>query len=150
MRKFAFRLATPLKLKGMEEDRQKTVVAARVKECDANLAKLNLLKDSMKQLQEKLGLELAGRPGIPLDLHKLSLFQGYIPVLTEKIRAQQAKLDESRERLNLARQDLTKIMRDRKILEKLKDKALAEYNREATREEQKTLDDLANAGYFRN
>ena len=154
MKKFAFRLATPLKLKLQEEDRQKIVVAACQEEYQQNLVRLEELKQSLAELQVKLreASELKGSldQTRPLDLNQLAIMQGYIPVLLNKIDCQQEQVALALTRLEEVRQRLIQIMKDRKILDKLQEKALIQYHLELNREEQKNLDELAAVSYLRN
>ena len=154
MKKFSFRLETPLKLKIQEEDRQKTVVAACQAEYQQNLFRLEKFKQSLAELQVKLReaseLKRSLDQGRPLDINRLSIMQGYIPVLLNKINYQQEQVALALATLEEVRQGLIKIMKDRKILDKLQEKAMIQYYLEVNQEEQKNLDELATVSYLRN
>lgn len=154
MKKFSFRLETPLKLKLQEEDRQKTVVAACQEEYQQSLFRLEEFKESLAELQIKLraASELKGslNQSRPLDINQLTIMQGYIPVLLNKINYQQEQVALALTRLEEVRQRLIKIMKDRKVLDKLQEKALIQYYLEVNQEEQKYLDELATVSYLRN
>lgn len=154
MRRFSFRLETPLKLKLQEEERQKSAVAACQEAYQQNLVRLEELKQSLVELQAKLREAAALKGSLdqikPLDLNQLSIMQGYIPVLLNKINLQQEQVALALSNLEEVRKGLIKIMKDRKILEKLREKALVQYQLELNREEQKNLDELATVNYLRN
>lgn len=154
MKKFSFRLETPLRLKLQEEDRQKTIVAACQEEYQRNLLLLEQFKETLAQLQDKLraasGLKGSQAQSRPLDINQLTIMQDYIPVLLNKINYQQEQVALALTRLDEERQRLIKIMKDRKVLDKLHEKALIRYNLEVNQEEQKNLDELATVSYLRN
>lgn len=73
----------------------------------------------------------------------------YIEFLNEKIETETVKLNTLKEKFEEKKKELLKSTSDRKVLEKLKDKAKAEFEFEENKKEQKLNDDFALFSYVR-
>lgn len=76
-------------------------------------------------------------------------YSRYIEYLNKKIENQIIKLKNSKEQLQKSKEELIKSTADRKILDKLKEKAKEEFEREENRKEQKLNDDFAMFSYLK-
>jgi flagellar protein FliJ len=80
------------------------------------------------------------------DLHA---HQSYLERMEHAHRLTLQELARAEQALTERRAALTKASQDREALERLKEKGLADHNREAARIEQITLDEIAGNGYWR-
>lgn len=107
-------------------------------------------KNRLEELDQKLHnaissqLEKSGRKVI--DLKNL---QQYILYLQEKFEIQKQLVLQTEKKLEAKRQQLLSVQRDRKMMERHREKALEKYRMELEQEEQKNLDELALYAYMR-
>lgn len=73
----------------------------------------------------------------------------YLDMMTKRINIQREKAIEAREVLEQKNQELIRSISDRKVLDKLKEKAKQEYDFEVEKTEQKMNDDFALFSYIR-
>jgi flagellar FliJ protein len=73
----------------------------------------------------------------------------YLDMMTKRINVQREKVIEAREVLEQKNQELIRSISDRKVLDKLKEKAKQEYDFEVEKTEQKMNDDFALFSYIR-
>ncbi|MGR3179079.1 MAG: flagellar export protein FliJ [Candidatus Anammoxibacter sp.] len=144
MRKFSFRLQKLLNLEGQREQQAKIIIYSLVNNLRGQENILNFLKDSLYENQKNLG----GKEDVPSDSQKLMLYQNYIIALNDRI-AQQAKLtNETADKIEKSRNDMLVIQRERKKLEKLKDKDREEHVSLMKKIEIKELDDISSCRQF--
>lgn len=139
MKKFSFRLQKLLRLEGQREDQARIKLHSLLSDLHGQEKILKFLEDSLSQNQEDLS---AGK-GVGTDSQKLMLYHNYIVALNERIEYQTKKVNEVIVEVNNGRNDLLVIQKDRKILEKLRDKHRNEYNDYKRKTEMKQLDDMA-------
>jgi len=146
MKKFQFRLETLLKFRKMEEEQ------AQIKMTEASIS-LYKEQDLLNQLQNKLVVSLdllsqeqSGSPTIEI----LKTFGYYIDKIKREIIGQQeqvAKAETYRQECLIA---LEVAMKQRKLVDNLREKRLAQYHTELLQEEQKVLDELGTQAFMRN
>lgn len=78
-----------------------------------------------------------------LTVEMLDVEQKYLSVLEERIQQQHQRIEEAKALLERRRQELIVAQRERKILERLREKQYELWRQELLRAEQKALDDLA-------
>ena len=144
MKKFAFKLQTALDLKLKAEDRKKEELVTATGIYQENLCKLAELKARLNEIQGVL----RGKQERNVDVFEIGWYQDYIPVLNEHIEQQCLYTEESRLDMETIRFELIELMKERKILEKLRDRNYKEYMREFLREEQKQIDEMATTGFL--
>ena len=144
MKAFVFKLQTSLDVKLKKEERQKIELGEATRVYKLNLQILHDLKDRMVEIQDVL----RGKQTKKLNIFEIKNYQDYIPVLIEKIKKQIITTETSRQDMEDCRNKLVEIMRERKVLEKLKSKHFQEYMKELLREEQKQIDEMATNGYI--
>ncbi|MDF2673263.1 MAG: fliJ [Clostridiales bacterium] len=76
-------------------------------------------------------------------------FSRYIEFLDKKIENAKYKLVKATEQLDIKKQELIKSTSDRKVLDKLKEKAKQDFEAESNRKEQKLNDDFALFSYVK-
>lgn len=76
-------------------------------------------------------------------------FSRYIEFLDNKIEDSKYKLVKATEQLEIKKQELIKSTSDRKVLDKLKEKAKQDFDAESNRKEQKLNDDFALFSYVK-
>lgn len=145
MKPFIFKLQTALDIKLKEEDRQKEELYAATEVYKRNLEVLEDLRYRRAEIQDILRGQQSGE----MDICEIQQCQDFIPVLNDRIKKQQETTEISRQEMERVRSRLIEIMRDRKVLEKLRAKQHQEYMCEYLRQEQKQIDEMAMIGYSR-
>ena len=144
MKPFVFKLQTSLDVKLKREELQKEELARATKIYRENTDVLKSLGHRLIEIQEIL----RGKQQEQIDILDILNYQAYIPVLIERIKQQEIVTEESRQVMESERQKLVEIMRERKVLEKLRSKHYQEYVQECLREEQKEIDEMATVGFI--
>jgi len=145
MRPFQFRLQTKLDLTSREEQQIREELEVRLmrrdqiqRELDEIRCKLNEIEDAMKELMMQ---------GFSLD--QFMILNNYLPILRELLFKKELELKRAETEIVKTRYQLLEKMKERKILEKLREKEWANYQLEMNREEQKIIDELAINSHFR-
>lgn len=145
MRPFQFRLQTKLDLTSREEQQIREELEVRLmrrdqiqRELDEIRCKLNEIEDAMKELMMQ---------GFSLD--QFMILNNYLPILRELLFKKELELKRAETEIVETRYQLLEKMKERKILEKLREKEWANYQLEMNREEQKIIDELAINSHFR-
>lgn len=144
MKPFVFKLQTSLDVKLKHEEMQKEKLNEATQVYRNNLERLHRLKERLMEIQDIL----RGKQKETLDIIDIKNYQDYIPVIDERIREQENITEVSRKEMEENRHRLVEIMRERKVLEKLKAKHYQEYMKEWLREEQKQIDEMATIRYM--
>ncbi len=139
MKRFAFRLETLLRIRGLYEEEAER----RFREA---LRRLALAVDRLEELRN----ELAAIVGELLDLRRRGtglqiqmLFQNYIVSLRRRIDVQLAAVRTAEIAVERRREELLERMKERKTMDQLKVRDYDRYLVELRRFEQKVVDDLA-------
>lgn len=139
MRPFQFKLQTALDLKLRQEDVLKGYLQNQqrlVEQCEATLVNTrNLMVEALNNIRPV--------PGDTVNVAGLLLFNHYWQRLKSLEFQHRRELERELHKLAEIRQQLLDVMKGRKVLEKLREKYLAEYQKELLREEQKLLDEMA-------
>jgi flagellar protein FliJ len=145
-------VARPFKLEVVLNHRRHREEAARKRYADA-LRKL-------RQQQEQLTAMQATRQTYRQDLRRLQrsgtaaaqilMYTRYLTRLDTEIRAQEKVVQEHRQEKEKQRQTLMTALKDRKVIEKLKEHHVSQLEAEEREREQKLLNDVAITRYQRN
>lgn len=145
MKGFNFRLQTPFnvvtwKEKMVKEElREKQMVYDhQVEILDGNMRSLKEISDQDRELN-----------GSQISVDTMILLREYQGVLSSRIRMQQEVVDEALEVLEETRGRLTETMKEKKAMEKLKDRQYQRFNEERLRQDQNLIDEVAVIGYSR-
>ncbi|MCI7469504.1 MAG: flagellar export protein FliJ [Lachnospiraceae bacterium] len=144
MAKFVYRMQNILNLKQMLETQEKAEFAlAAAKEADERkkLADLFARKgDYDKHLSESLDSDR-------IDLKEVNFYRNAQRTIKSMIRDQMFEVKKAQQALELERQKLDEVMKDRKTHEKLKEKAFDEFRLELIAEDNKANDELTSYRY---
>lgn len=136
MKKFVFTLQPVLDQRQRVEDEKQQIVAQRRRSLDEAEAELQRLNNEFRQSSDRL--RGAHRE---LNAEDLRLHYAHLSFLDRTIVAQIHVVAERRVALDRARADLLAASKERKVVEKLKDRRHEAYVAEAARIEQNALDD---------
>lgn len=139
MKKFRFALEPVLEMRRRTEDDRKAVLAARQRELDAALAELAHLNGRYREHSEMLREDHRSLAAEDLRLH-----YAHVDFLSRAIEAQLAAVARHRAAVERARGDLLEAAKERKAVEKLKERRREAHAETERRVEQNELDD-ANA-----
>ncbi|ABZ84781.1 flagellar export protein flij, putative [Heliomicrobium modesticaldum Ice1] len=132
-------MQTPLDLKLRQEDVLRGELQRQQEMVRQKEAELAALRDSMAAAMDNI----RPCPGAPFNVEERLLFNQYWLRLKELEARQERERQQEQTKLAEIRQRLLETMRDRKVMERLKEKHLADYKRTLLREEQKLLDEMA-------
>jgi len=144
MKKFVFKLQTALDLKLKAEEMKKEELVTATDIYKESCRVLEYLKTRLAEIQNTV----RGKQGEQFDVNEIRRCQDYIPVINEHISQQALITEEHRAAMEEVRGELVEIMKERKILEKLRTRHYQEYMREFLREEQKQIDEMATTGFI--
>jgi flagellar FliJ protein len=145
MTKFKFKLETVLKVKiRVEELRQKELRQAEILREQAQRQLLlrqqevaRTLNNYREDLQKKI------------DVYQATNYDRFLKWLNKQVDLATLHLEQCARQVTEARERLVEASKEKKILEKLKEKAYEEYKVEEQRIENKFLDELGTGGFIR-
>ncbi len=141
MKKFTFKLAKLLELREFEEDKAKAALAEAI-------AVSENLKAELKQIAEDRAATNSSRAGISDPVYMQSIERYIVRLDTRKELALQ-ELAQAELVVEEKRSLFAEAMRQRKIIDKIKEKKYAEWKKERQKEEDKILDDIVTAKHSR-
>ena len=139
MRKFKFTLEPVLGHRERLEDEKQQIFAERQNELRAAEAELARLNGEFKRFSTALRDDHAS-----LSSEELRWHYAHLEYLDRCIVMQHATIAQRRSAVERARADLLEASKERKVIEKLKDKKFEEYRASAAQAEQAELDDANN------
>lgn len=143
MRKFKFTLDPVLQHRERIEEEKQQVLAERQRELQAAEQELARLNNDFKRFSKRLRDDHA-----ELSTEELRWHYAHLEFLDRCITMQHAAISQHRAAVERARQDLVEASKERKAMDKLKDKRLAEHRAQEAAFEQKELDDSNNRRYI--
>ncbi len=146
MRPFQFRLETLLKFRRMQEEQ------AQIKLAEAT-AQYVAEREALAALETELAGHVADYRRTlaePVTVAVLKTFRDYNDKLKGDISLQHIRVESAAHRRQECLTALEEAARARKLVEKLREKRLAQYQAEALLEEQKLLDELGLQAFVRN
>lgn len=143
---FKFRLQTVLDLAERVQDQQAQLMGA----AEARRQSVIDVLENLIQNQEILRKDLleAQQSGV-LDLQAIQMSLQFLDTLANRVVAQRAALAKADEDVEAARAELMEAAQKVQVLQKLKDKARADYNLKLEREEAKFIDEIATVRFVR-
>ncbi len=136
MRRFRFRLEPFLRIRTYREKTSELELARAVGTC---IALQGHLQDVKKEIQENTACSVGG---ILLDLSDLQARSAYRTWLEKDLRSTKEQLDRAERERKKKQEQYLSASRDRKILEKLKEKKGEEYYDAQWKEEFKRMDEV--------
>ncbi|HAA90240.1 MAG: Flagellar export protein FliJ [Thermoanaerobacterales bacterium 50_218] len=146
MRRFRFRLQGFLNLKEQEERLQRLRFAQALLEYQERLRILQSVQMGLEQLQQTKR-EL--RRGL-IQPEFLIMGELYEARKRNEKEEQKRLVDEAKERLAKAEESFQQVLKEKKMLERMKKRAWKDYYQEYLREEQKYLDEVGNLCFWRH
>ncbi len=139
MKKFKFRLHTPLKIKSLREkmSKQRFAHALLVRQCEVQ--KLASLKEQDAALQD--GLREVTKDFVSIS--RLVDYHVYSKTLRRIIRDQEEEVRLAENKCISARNDYVEARKGKQVLEKVKEKKYIKHIKSLDREEQKQSDEAA-------
>ncbi|HEY9855037.1 MAG TPA: flagellar export protein FliJ [Stenomitos sp.] len=143
---FKFRLQTVLDLATRIQD-QKAQALASAQARRQSVAEV--LENVIAQQQAKRDELLEAQQSGILDLQAIQWSLQFLGTLADRVVTQRAALVKADEEVEAARAELMEAAQEVQVLEKLKQKARADYNLKLDREEAKFIDELATVRFVR-
>ncbi|MDY6843855.1 MAG: flagellar export protein FliJ [Thermodesulfobacteriota bacterium] len=120
----------------------------REEECEKQLGELNRLLHKEKQtltsyVSSEKGYreELCKKQSYGITAFETQWYLSFFDMLTTKIKGQERIIKSTEKRIEEKRQELVKASQEKKIIEKLKEKKLNQFNKELNRKEQMLFDE---------
>jgi len=139
MKKFHFNLEALHKYRGSLEDismREFSEGLKRFRESENGVLRLREERGRLSREMDRI--KVSGDTRL-----ELALYDTYIRDLKEHIEVKKAELKALKKELECKRLALIEVIKDRKVLDVMKEKSLRAHNLQSTRAEQKVLDDIA-------
>ena len=143
MARFRYSLQSILDIKMKMETQAKQEFSAAKNALDTEKERLCRLK----QRKEEYELEMTGLLCGSLKLREIEESKNAILMMEQYIAEQQLCVMRAEKELELARERLTEVMKERKTHETLKEKAFEDFLQEENRQEGKAIDELTSYTY---
>jgi flagellar FliJ protein len=137
MAAFNFRLQPVLNIKIQKEKNLENELGKAVQKLEAEKLQLLRLESSLNEMVSEFNKKTKKS-----TVHTIIEFNGYISVLNSKIKSQKEIVNCAALNVDKIREQLLTAVKDRKILDKLKENKHEEYLLEQKRLEQKTNDEI--------
>ena len=122
MAKFIFKLQSVLNLRKQKEDSIKNELANATRKLEAEKRKLSeletMLEDTVREFNEKTK---------KTTVHELIEFNEYLSLLNSRIKTQKENVNNAAQYVDTVREELVKAVKERKILEKLRERQFEEF-----------------------
>jgi len=149
MKRFRFRLETVLRLREQVEQQRKRelgeVLAVRQQHVDEKARLEGQLADHKAQIRALAD----GAPGKKLDMNALIDHRQYATAVDFQIRRTRQAIGVIEEEVARRREALAEAARERKGIEKLRERQLQAYREAEQRQQQKELDEIGLVGHSR-
>lgn len=146
VKRFRFRLQTLLNIEQNKEKQAQIAFSRAVQELRRQ--EETLARQEAEYRREQGAMAEAIRSG--RSPRHLASYDALFQALKHRMQEQQQRIAQAKEAAEAARQELAERTRQRKILEKLKENAVAEYKEEVRHVEIATLDEVGNSMAIRN
>lgn len=139
-KKFNYGLETVLKVRGIREKKEQEHFAEKKREYLTEKEKEELLKDKKKGEEQEIRQAFSGKVS---DFEKVLRRHAHLGVLKGEIETQVEKVIDASRKLEEQREKLLQSMKDKKIIEKDKEKKLGQFTKAVQDLEMKFLDEIA-------
>ncbi len=137
MAKFTFRLESVLRIKMQREESVKNELGKAIQRLEAEKRKLAKLENALEEIVEEFNRKVK-----KTTVGKLIEFNEYLSLLDSRIKQQKENVNCAAANVDKVREELLQAVKERKILEKLKEKKHDEYLIEQKKLEQKANDEV--------
>lgn len=146
MKDFKFKLEKVLEHRKKIENEHKNKLSFIHKTYKENEAKLSNLKEQDNNWRNSL-LEKQNKE---IEIKDILLYHSHLSALERGINLQEHKVKDLSVQVDTARQKLISARKDKRMMEKLKDKAYVNYKYIAAKSEQKQNDDIGTHRFIKN
>jgi flagellar FliJ protein len=146
VKKFQFKLQTLLDQRKSRVDMLQAELGEIRREESVELAHLGELRTKLKRAWEMVEAALGGEGASSVEMSQLD---DYAKALRDDISVQRLTLEAVRERVEAKRVGVSDAMKQRKVIESLRDRQEHDYIAAQMRAEQNALDDMAALAYAR-
>lgn len=143
MAKFIFSMQNILSMKEKIEEQEKA-------EYSQVMMRFNEEQDKLNELIERQSMaevELKNTINEVLDVREIREKEDFLEIIKMYVKEQQLVVIACEEEVRQARERLNEAMKERKIYEKLREKAFEEFIQEENKREQKEIDELVSYRY---
>ena len=147
MKKFRFNLQKLLELRQAREDEVKNELAKLVSIQNRERVKQDTLRGRISENQQLFGEKLKSGKLMPQEA---LVFEKFFHVSSRAIEVAEEKIRSMEPEVNKVREKLVQASKERKIVEKLKERKLEDYNYRFARETAKENDDINQNIFNRN
>lgn len=145
MKKFKFKLETVLKVRTRLEDLRKR----ELRQAELRLEEaLRQLKRRQAEIAETTAMYQENLQKQRLDLNLATYYHNYLTKLNQLLAEDYVRIERCNEDLAKARQNLIEAIKEKKIVEKLKEKAYEEYKSAELKQETEFLDELGTTRFI--
>ncbi|MBC7254028.1 MAG: flagellar export protein FliJ [Actinobacteria bacterium] len=144
MKKFSFRLESVRRLRSAVEEERKRAFAAAARLYHREREALRALLEREGEARERLAEELAA--GCPGEV--AAALSEFLRGNALRIRAQAERTEKARLRMEEERRLLVEASKERKVVDRLRERALERHLYQASREEQGFLDEVAGVRFL--
>lgn len=138
MAKFVFSMQNILSMKEKLEEQEKAEYSQVIMRFNEEQEKLN----GLMERQGMAEVELRNTINEVLDVQEIREKEDFLEIIKVYVKEQQLVLLACEEEVRQARERLNEAMKERKIYEKLREKAFEEFMLEENKREQKEIDEL--------
>ncbi|MDI6874909.1 MAG: flagellar export protein FliJ [Actinomycetota bacterium] len=139
MKKFSFRLESVRRLRTAQEEERKRIFGAAARRYHEEREALHALTERERKARERLARELSS--GCASGV--LAAMNEFLRGNAVRIKAQVERTEEARARMEEERRLLAEASKERKVVDRLRERALERHRYESSREEQGFLDEVA-------
>jgi len=147
MKQFEFRLQKVMETTRAREELQKKELALALADVERSEAMLERMIDT---LEDELDSFAGQRGSGTIKVSALAQYASYADGLLKDINRQRQEIEKLADLVEQHRQKLLEITKDKKILERLKEKRYEEYQRKLRQVEQKFMDELSVRSFHNN
>lgn len=140
MAKFVYRMQNILDIKNKLETQARNSYAVARMKLTQEEEKLNSLFAQKKSYEDAYRKQLSGN----IDVRQINICKNAIELSKNMIKKQLVEVKVASKNLEAAQIRLSEVMKERKIQEKLREKAFDEFLRELSEQEKKEIDELVN------
>jgi flagellar FliJ protein len=142
---FRFKLGALLNHRRHQEEVCQKELARAERKLAVEQGKLRQLKNDKRTRVR----DLQAKQRVRFNAADIMLSVNYIQQLSQQIDVQNLGVRDAAKQVNHRRTDLIRIVKKRKILEKLKDQQLQAYSRKMRQDERKNMDEVASLRHVR-
>ncbi len=144
MAKFIYKMQSLLNIKAQMEDNMKNELGKAVRKLEFEKGILKSIEDDRGKYINRFNSE----SGRGIQVEKLKKYTEYISHLNDKIGRQKENINFAKKSVDNYRELLIKVVRERKILEKLKEKRYQDFVKQQLKEEQRLTDEVVSYNYI--